>query len=74
MRCTIYNNHTDCVTPCVRCPQPATILLIDENGHACPGGQCCQAHADSIIQEYQAKIGMTWTTVPIDEYGDPLHQ
>lgn len=73
MRCTIYLNPTASVPQRARCTQPATVLLLDENGQPCPGGQCCSAHAGSIIQEYQTKLGITWTTVAVDEHGEPIH-
>ena len=49
----------------VRCPSPATLWLIQDDGKPNPGGYVCRAHGEAIVAEFGAKLGECWTLIPI---------
>ena len=48
-----------------RCESIAVVWLVSHGGHRVPGCWYCDRHATITIQEYSAKLGEHWSTVPI---------
>ena len=48
-----------------QCPYRAVGWLVAPDGGRVPGGVYCQMHLDRDIEEYQTKLGETWTIDPL---------
>ncbi len=49
-----------------RCTNPATVMLIDDIGDNAPGSKSCEKCAQETIDEYAVKLGLHWTTEPLE--------
>lgn len=65
-RCDVRCTHW---SPRGRCEDPALYWLIEPEGRRNPGGYVCRVHAQATIDEYEIKLGETWTAEPVDELG-----
>ncbi len=58
--CTHYSDGK------TRCTNSATVMLIDDIGNNAPGSKSCEKCAQETIDEYAVKLGLHWTTEPLE--------
>lgn len=51
-----------------RCSFAATAKLVAPDGQDCRGAYYCPVHGQETTNEYQVKLGETWTLRPLTEY------